>query len=687
MTTNSRSCLALLPAIAAALLALASCASMGRPQGGPRDVEPPVFLGSNPGVGALNVSRSRITLNFDENVNIQDATSKVVVSPVQTTPPRVTALGKSIQVELRDSLVPDATYTIDFSDAVRDLNEGNVLDGLAIAFSTGDAIDTLSISGMVFQASNLEPAQGMLVGVHSNLDDSAVSTLPFERITKTNQLGQFTVRNLKPGEYRIYAVNDNNRDYMWDRSEDIAFSTAVLSPRATPSAVSDTLTASDGSDSIVTRPSTLFTPNDIILSWFNENYRPQYLLKYDRPERHLITMQMNAPSDTFPLLTLANGTYAGKNLADFSILNYSATRDTIEYWIKDSTLILQDSILLATRYLRTDTLNNLSWENDTLRFFMKGLAKKKKDEEKKKKEEEKKKKENGGKIDSIPPVTFMNFKPAASGTIEVYNDVYFNASQPVVDIDTAGIHLEMQEDTLWIPLGAPRIIQPKPNRPLSFKALYDWEPGVKYRLTVDSAAVTGIYNQWNNTTKAEFTVRPLEDYSTIDFELTGVEQPAVVEILNASDNPVAREKVTGGHAVFMHLLPGTYYARLFIDSNGNGLYDDGSFTDKRLPEDVYYYPKKLNVRKNWDIQQPWDINELPIDQQKPLDIKKNKPKQKAGEQQENDEEDEDDFYDDPYNQFYQNGNLNDNFNNRRGNNSTRRNSRVRSNTGADRRVF
>ncbi len=182
---------------------LAACASIGRPSGGEYDYTPPVYVKSNPAIGSRNVAASRISIDFDENVQVEDVMTKVVVSPAQKSIPSITANGRRITVDIRDSLIPNTTYTIDFSDAIRDLNEGNVLDGFAIDFSTGDSIDSLRISGMVFEARTLEPAQGMLVGVYSNLSDTALRTLPMERIARTNQLGQFTIRGLRPGEYRI----------------------------------------------------------------------------------------------------------------------------------------------------------------------------------------------------------------------------------------------------------------------------------------------------------------------------------------------------------------------------------------------------------------------------------------------------------------------------------------------------
>ncbi len=165
----------------------AACANMGRPEGGARDELPPVFMRSDPMPGATNVNKNRLTATFDENIQLEDAFSKVVVSPAQKTPPRVSANGRRLTVDFQDTLLPNTTYTVDFADAIKDLNEGNILDGFAIDFSTGDTLDTLRISGIVLQAENLEPAQGMLVGAYSNYTDTSLTTQPFDRIARSNR--------------------------------------------------------------------------------------------------------------------------------------------------------------------------------------------------------------------------------------------------------------------------------------------------------------------------------------------------------------------------------------------------------------------------------------------------------------------------------------------------------------------
>ncbi|MBQ9077499.1 MAG: Ig-like domain-containing protein [Muribaculaceae bacterium] len=632
--------------VGAVALLFAACASMGRPEGGPRDETPPVFVGSKPAVGAMNVSGNRITIDFDENIQIDDPSNKVVISPVQKEMPSILANGKRITVQLRDTLLPATTYTIDFTDAVKDLNEGNMLDGFAIDFSTGETIDTLCISGMVLEARNLEPAQGMLVGVYSNLADSAIKTLPLERISKTNQLGQFSIRNLKPGTYRIFALKDMNRDFHWDRSEDVAFYDVAVSPDAVQEEVADTLVATDGSDSIVTRQVTRLLPDDVLLTWFNEGYIAQYLKNSARADRRRIKLDFAAPSDTFPEIMLLNGERAGSRIDEWALLNSSVTRDTLEYWIRDTAVMAMDTLVLAVRYMRTDTLQQLTWGTDTLKLVLRGQAKKEK------KEEKKKKKSDNIDADTVPQLAFIDFRVKSQASHDVYAPLLFVSSQPVDTILDSGVTLEVQRDTLWDTVPQVKIM-PHPSSLLSFGMSHEWEPGAKYRLTVDSAAVVGIYNEWNKDVKHEFTVRQLEDYATLIFNLGDYAGKAVVELLGQSDAVVATAVAESGSAIFRYVNPGTYYARLIVDANGNGKYDTGNLSEgrPRQPEEVYYYPKKISVKKNWDIEQTWNVYELPLDAQKPSDIKKNKPKLKPGETDDrhnhDDEEDEDAY--DPFN--------------------------------------
>lgn len=619
------------------LLATA-CASIGRPEGGARDEKPPVFVSSNPAIGATNVKRQRVDLYFNENVQLEDAFNKVIVSPAQKDNARVSANGRHVTVELQDSLLPNTTYTIDFADAIKDLNEGNVLDGFTTYFSTGDTIDSLRISGMVFDARTLEPAQGMLVGVYSNLADTAIRTLPLERIARTNQLGQFTIHNLKAGDYHIFALEDMNRDFKWDRSENIAFYPMTVSPYVEEITVVDTLRSSLNLDSLVDRRGYAYYPNDILLTWFNENYKPQYLKDYSRPERSRIEIKMSTPADTLPRLTIVSPKNKGLTDDRWAIVQKTATLDSLQYWITDTSVLATDSLMLAVEYLRTDTTDQLTWRSDTLRFFFKDPKVSNKDKKKKKKGDD-----DVGE-DSVPKTKFLDFKIESKGAQEVNMPLKFASPQPIDSIDPAGIHLAIKEDTLWIDVKGIAMLTDTLNPLLDRYIDYKWKPGATYKVTIDSAAVTNIYGIWNNSIEQEFKVRELEEYSNLAFNVSGLDSCGIVELLDKGDKVIATAPVVNGKADLPYQNPGTVYARLFIDSNHNGKWDTGNLIDSIQPEEVYYFPKKIVLKKNWDVTQDWNIYDTPLDMQKPYEIKKNRPKLKKGEQApvDPDEEEEED---------------------------------------------
>ena len=649
--------LSYLPIIVAALLTLAACANIGHPTGGPRDVTPPRYVGSNPRPGATNVKSNKISIYFDENVQLDDPNSKVAISPAQKEMPELFANGRRLDITLRDSLIPGMTYTIDLADAVKDLNEGNVLDGLAIDFSTGDSIDTLQISGMVLHARDLEPAQGMLVGVYSTPADSNILTRRFERIARTNQYGQFTVRNLAPGEYQLFALTDVNRDYFWDRTEDVAFSSVMLSPSAALREVSDTV----ADDSIVMRTVVDHLPNNVLLTWFNEEYQTQYLKNYKREKRNQISLEMAAPADSMAELTIVqlnSDTALRIPLDRVALLTHSARFDTIRYWLRDSAVIAADTMMIETRYRRVDTLGELTWATDTLKFnfrtpknaYVPKTLQEKIDSIRKKN-------------DTIPIDTFALLQPSSflglsilGGTQDVNRPLRFAFGSPIDSLPAGAVRIEYCPDSVFVALEPQPLILPADSGShVNFVADVKWVPGGKYRIAVDSLAVTDVQGLWTRNIDSQFNVRSLDEYSSVKFTVSGLPDSvaAIVELLDEQDKPVRAVPVSGSTAQFEYLLPATYYARLFIDADGNGLWTNGDLKLRRQPEDVYYFPKKLALKKNWDRSEDWDINALAVDMQKPDAIKKNKPRKAAGEINAETDPDDIDPEDLPYNPYEQ----------------------------------
>lgn len=617
---------------------LYSCASIGRPTGGNKDIDPPVFTGSNPAQNSTNVKNQSIVLHFNEYIVLKDQSTKVVVSPAQKENPSIRANGKRINIELRDTLIPNTTYSIDFSDAIQDNNENNPLQGFSFAFATGDTIDTLQISGIVLNARDLEPQKEFFVGVHSCLDDSAFSKLPLERIARTNELGQFTIRNIKPGRYHIFALNDADRNYKFARSEDLAFLEEIIVPSVTEIETMDTVfTSQMVTDTIYKATHSLFLPNDILLSSFNEDYKSLYLVNNERTSDRRFNVLFSAPSDSLPTLEVLKPE-GFDNSKKWYILDNSQHNDTLNYWITDTMLIKSDSIRVNMRYLHTDTNDMRTFTNDTIYFNLKKMKKKGNKKVEKKKEEEGK-----DSLDSIPQIQLLKFAAASSGTIDVYAPFRFRSEEPIDSINPAMIHLKQKIDTIWEDRGIVELKRDSASSILNYKVEYDWEPGGTYGITIDSLAITGIYGLYNGTISQEFKVKELEEYSNLFFKVN-VTDSAFVELLDKSDKVVRTAPVENGMVDLFNINPGEYYARLVLDANGNGKWDTGNYSQHLQPEEVYYFSKKLNLKQNWDIEETWDIYELPIDVQKPMAIKKNKPKNYREQTKPEDEEEEEEEF-------------------------------------------
>ena len=594
---------------------LYSCASIGRPDGGPYDETPPRFIGSTPAAGALNNQRTKVSLLFDEFIKLEKATEKVVVSPPQVQQPEIKASGKRIQVNLLDSLKANTTYTIDFSDAIVDNNEGNPLGNFTFTFSTGTQIDTMEVSGTVLDASNLEPIKGILVGLHSNLNDSAFTKLPFDRVARTDSRGRFSIRGVAPGKYRIYGLMDADQTFTFNqKSEVIAFNDSLIIPRMEERIRMDTAWVDSLTyDTIVERKYMHYLPDDLILRAFKEFNYSQYLIKSERLVPQKFTFYFAGQADTLPTLKGLNF-----DERDAFVIEKNPRNDTIHYWVKDSLLFKQDTLAISLTYLYTDTLNQLVSRTDTLNLVSKQKYKKEEPEKKKKK---KKKDEE----DEPEPTKFLPVNVGAPSSMDVYGSISLTFDEPIARFDSAAIHLKEKVDTLWKDI--PFEFEQDSLNLKRFNLYYDWEPGNEYEFSVDSTAFHGIYGLFTDKIKQGFKVRKLEEYASITFLVTGADSTAFVELLDAQDKVVRRRRLTdGGYADFYFLNPGKYCARLVNDRNGNGIWDTGNFEKGEQPEEVYYYNMILEPKANWDLdKQSWDIHAIPLDKQKLDELKKQKP--------------------------------------------------------------
>lgn len=615
-----------------ALILTAACASIGNPDGGRFDETPPRVVGSSPADGAVNVSKRKVQILFDEYIKLEKASEKVVISPPQIEPANVRADGKRVKVDFYDSLRANTTYTIDFSDAIEDNNEGNPMGQYTFSFSTGDVIDTMQVSGRVLNAADLEPIKGIMVGLYpadSTWNDTLFRTRPFLRVSRTNGEGRFTIKGVKDGAYRVRALEDKDGDFVFSqKNERVAFDTTVYVTGSFPDVRMDTVWRDSlWYDSIRVVPYTHYTPDDVLLLAFLEDGQERHLLKTVYSEPTNFTFYFTAPSDSTPRIKGLN--FDERCLvADASLKN-----DTVTFWVTDTALIhRQDTLSMILSYMETDTLGQLVVTNDTLDLspkttYAKIAAERSKQIEAWEKDRERRQKKAKKPLpyeENPYERTWLEagFKP--SGSLAPNQNVRYLAKEPILEVDTTKIHFYVKKDTDWLP--APFLFMPEERSAKSYMLYAEWEPGQKYRFVMDTAAVVSVLEHESKSVRQEFHVRAVEEYGSIFIHVISPDTGVVVQLLSKNDKVEAQQRTDKeGNADFFFMKPGEYYMRCYVDANGNGQWDTGDYASGLQPERVYYFGKPLPLKAQWDLRQDWDIRAVDVARQKPMAITKQKP--------------------------------------------------------------
>ena len=609
----------------AAVAVMASCAKMGQPDGGWYDETPPVIIKTTPQDKGVNINQKKIAIHFDEYIQIDNPTEKVVVSPPQMEQAEINAAGKKIEIELKDTLKPNTTYTIDFSDAITDNNESNPLGNYTYSFSTGDHIDTLEVAGYVLNAKDLEPIKGILVGLYSNLNDTAFTGEPMLRVSRTDSRGKFIIKGIAPGDYRIYALQDADNNYRFSqKGEQLAFTHDIITPTFKPDIRQDTLWRDTlHIDSIARVPYTHFLPDDITLRAFTETQTDRYLIKSERTEPDHFTFFFSYGDSLLPEVKGLNF-----DEREAFITEHSEKRDTVTYWLRDTMLVNQDTLRMELKYMATDTLGVLRLQTDTLDMLAKTPYEKRMEQQADRYKEWKKKqdraKKRGKPYETEMPAAALKPQYMVASEPDPDQNVIITMPAPLAKADTSCIHLYSKHDTLWY--RSPYVFRPKQGANRTYELLGEWRPGIEYSLEIDTMAFTDIYGKTSAPYKQGFKVRSEDSYATVLFEVTGMKDTTiVVQLLSSSDEVVKEVSTDNGTAEFFYVKPGTYYARMFIDSNRNGEWDTGLYADDRQAETTYYYPEKLECKEKWDMTLTWNPTSRKPFMQKPLEITKQKP--------------------------------------------------------------
>ena len=424
------------------LFLIVACANQGFPTGGPKDEDPPFIKESTPEPNALNFSGDKIEIEFNELIQLKNANQKLVVSPPMNKKPSVVSRGKILEVLFEEDLQPNVTYTLDFADAVADNNEGNIIPSFRFSFSTGETVDSFQVSGHLFEADDLSPADGILVMLYNNLADSAFETLVPVRMAKTDEKGYFSIQNVHPGRYKVYALDDKNNTYKHTQPGDrISWYDSIVVPSFEYRQVIDSISVNIDSltiDSVVISEKLFYTPDSLVLFLFQQDYKQQYLVSDDRPEKAKLSFIFNRTLEKDLDIRITGH----EDNEDWMIRELSATNDTFNIWITDSTLYKQDSLSFTLTYPVRDSMKNLVDRVDTIAmyFFEKPVSKKeKKNKGKKNKKKEKK---------EIPHLKIQHF----SNNLNIYSANSFLLPAPAIKFDKSAVHLTQTVDTIEVPV-------------------------------------------------------------------------------------------------------------------------------------------------------------------------------------------------------------------------------------------
>ncbi|MEP6676277.1 MAG: Ig-like domain-containing protein [Ferruginibacter sp.] len=213
------------------------CAQIGAPTGGPRDTIAPVLVNASPKLQSVNVTGNKITLSFNEYVELKDVQNNVLISPLPIKAPSVDYKLKTVTVKLKDTLQPNTTYTVDFGNAIVDINEGNPFRRFTYVFSTGKFIDSLSLTGKIILAETGKADSTIIAMLYRNADDSSVRKRKPDYVARLDSGGNYNFNNLPSGNFKLYALRDGDGGKTYNsKSEMFAFADQVINTGTTNTA-------------------------------------------------------------------------------------------------------------------------------------------------------------------------------------------------------------------------------------------------------------------------------------------------------------------------------------------------------------------------------------------------------------------------------------------------------------------
>jgi hypothetical protein len=583
---------------------IGACAKVSNPSGGPRDRIPPVVLETVPEYGSKNFSEKSIYITFDEYVSLDNINEKFMVSPPMQKKPKVYVRGKDVRIEFEEELRDSTTYTFYFQDAIRDLNEANILENYQFVLSTGSVIDSLSVTGNVYKAFDLETPEKTMVLLYREVADSfVVKHLP-DYISRVDQKGYFRINNVKSGIYRLYALTDgdNSKNYNFPE-EEFAFMNSLV--EITPEknfipVVKDTVKVKKEVPKIrekdlktkkeIKIQDTIVPIGEFPLILFAARKTNHYLTSSGRPSKYQLNYTLSIPPDTmdfrFRIPEIGESSY---------FIEKSREKDTITVWLTDTSLFSQSLITAIVDYPFTDTLGITGYKEDTI--GMRFLAPRP---------------TRGTKIKKTNFVTESNIKGNA---IKPGQQIVFTSGTPFREPDTSRIQFFQIADSLRLRVKYNLIRDSLTTRKYYLKA--DLAVDKKYLFIADSASFGNIYNENSDSVGISFSVKKPDDFGKITLAIRNCKDSCIIQLLDKQEKLVSETLLQAdGKVVFPLLDAGLYRLKVIYDLDGDGKWTTGDFDNGRQPEPVSYYPDEIDLKTGWEVEQDWDIGKRLIKEEK-----------------------------------------------------------------------
>lgn len=572
------------------------------PQGGPKDTLPPVLMETFPLYNTIGFptqpgKKHTISFTFNEYVVLKEANKNVFLSPPLSKPVETKIRGKSVVVTFPEDLDSNTTYSLDLGAAIADNNEGNLMPQYIFSFSTGNTIDSLYNCGTVVDAKTMLPLKQITILFHKDMSDSAVFKFRPRAAAKTDAWGFFTVRNLAPGEYRVYAIEDLNNNNLYDPNgnERIAFLDSLVIPERVMSLDSLELQSLDMKDTL----NCLARRSDFQLYLFKETPTRQVMKKSERLDDRMFYVTFSAP---YPQVD----TIMAQGLTQEDLLSQTnLTRDSIAFWIKRQAT--PDTLQLFVHYRKTDDSTKLLIEAiDTVRL---PRPKPKQTHDR-----------NGNAVEVKDTVAKFDFfadadKVEQNGIVmefayplqqAVFDSIRFSSTDPKKQVKAEPYTVEQDSTNLRRYVMRPGI------------TLLN---GYEYEVKIPADIFVDINGNTNDSLAKRITLPSDETLSSITTHMQNVHGTYIVELVNEKRDKVFREFTVHADTslVFPYIKKGKYSIRISNDANNNGMIDTGSVLERRQPEKVLLYrfgPDQTNesylidIPERADIEQTIDIQSM-----------------------------------------------------------------------------